>query len=365
MSISRRPAITRPARAALAAAAAAVLLVGCGGGPDPEELLDSAFSETVGSAQASLGLDLELQGVAGLTEPVRLQLEGPYRSAAEDELPAFDFTVAVDAAGAPVPSQALELTSTGGNLFVTLAGTAYEVGEDAVAEQLAADAANDDEDGLAALGVDPRSWVEDPSIEGEEEIDGVQVTHVTGVLSVPAMVADLNSAAQNASASGDQTAPVLADEQIAQIEETVENPAFDLYVGEDGKIRRLSASITFAVPEADRAGIGGLESGRLGFELELSAVGEPVTIGPPEDPKPIEELTKQIQALTGGLVVPQEVPGGSGAGAAPGGSDGGSAPGGAGADADAFERYAECLKDADPADPAAVAACGELLGAQP
>ncbi|MBA2764301.1 MAG: hypothetical protein H0U42_06395 [Thermoleophilaceae bacterium] len=360
MSISRRPAITRPARAALAAAVAAILLVGCGGGPDPEELLDSAFSETVGSAQASLGLDLELQGVPGLTEPVRLQLEGPYRSAAEDELPAFDFTVAVDA---PVPGQALELTSTGGNLFVTLAGTAYEVGEDAVAEQLAADAANDDEDGLAALGVDPRSWVEDPSIEGEEEIDGVQVTHVTGVLSVPAMVADLNSAAQNASTSGDQTAPVLTDEQIAQIEETVENPAFDLYVGEDGKIRRLSASITFAVPEADRAGIGGLESGRLGFELELSAVGEPVTIEPPEDPRPIEELTEQIQALTGGLVAPQEVPGGSGAGAVPGGSDGGPAPGGAGADA--FERYAECLKDADPADPAAVAACGELLGAQP
>lgn len=347
-----------------------MLLAGCGGSPDPEELLDKAFSETVGSAQVSLGVDLELQGLTGLTEPVRLQIEGPYRSAAEDELPAFDFAVSVDAAGAPVPGQALELTSTGGNLFVTLAGTAYEVGEDAVAEQLTADAANDEEDGLGALGVDPRSWVEDPSIEGEEEIAGVQVTHVTGVLSVPAMVADLNDAAQQASAAGDQSAPVLTDEQITQIEETVENPAFDLYVGEDGKIRRLSASMTFTVPEADRAGLGGLESGRLGFELELSTVGEEVAIEPPADAKPIAELTKQLQALTGGLVVPEGVPGGSGAGAAPGGSEGGQAPpqgsGGpapGGADAEAFQRYADCLKDADPADPAAVAACGELLTA--
>ncbi len=113
---------------------------------------------------------------------------------------------------------------------MTLAGTAYEVGEDAVAKQIAADAAND-EDGFGALGVDPRSWVEDPSIEGEEEIDGVQVTHLTGVLSVPTMVADLNDAAQRHRRAGDQSAPVLTDEQIEEIEETVENPTFDLYAG--------------------------------------------------------------------------------------------------------------------------------------
>ncbi len=84
-----------------------------------------------------------------------------------------------------------------------------------------------------------------------------------------------------------------------------------------------------------------------------------------------KELTKQIQTLTGGVGVPEGVPGGSGAGAAPGGSQGAQEPQGSGAlapapggaDAEAFQRYADCLKDADPADPAEVAACGELLTA--
>jgi hypothetical protein len=352
-------------------AAAALALAGCGGGPDPDQILDEAFGQPIGTAEVTLGAELQLEGLSELTEPIQLQVEGPYRSGADDELPAFDFDVSLGGAGLPVPAQGLGLISTGDNLFLQIGDTAYEAGEDTVAKELKA-GAGQDEGGLGALGVEPRTWVEDPKVEGDEEVAGVQTTHLTGTISVAAMLQDLNDAAGQAASVGEQQAPPeLTDEQLAQIEEIVQDPVFDLYVGkDDGKIRRLTAAVDFQVPEEDRAGVGGLSSGAVSFELEFANVGQEVQIEPPKDAQPLEDLAAQAQALGGGLV-----PGQGGGGslqdqAAPAPQDQAPAPQAPGALPDqlpggdggqAFQDYADCLKEADPADDAALAACSEII----
>jgi hypothetical protein len=352
---------------ALIGATASLALAGCGGPEqDPEEVLDRAFGQSIGSAQMRLSVDVDLEGIPGAEEPTSIQLEGPYESGDERTLPSFDLAASVDSGSLPAPAGAVRLVSTGDNFYLELAGNAYEAGRDAIRSELEARRRQQGEEDSNPFGVDPRSWLVDPSIEGTEELDGVETTHVTAAISVPAMIDDLNEAASEAAAAGDQTAPVLTEEQIAQIEEVVQNPVFDLYAGEeDGKIRRLTGALDFQVPEADRAALGGLSGGRVSFELTFTDVGQPVEISAPEDARPIEDLAKEMQALSGGLVP----------GAAGGEQDGGGAtvppvgtapegtqpPAGAG-DQESFQEYADCLAKADPNDAAALADCTELLG---
>lgn len=344
-------------------------LGGCGGpGADPEEVLDRAFSQSIGTAQMSMSLAVALEGVPGAAEPLRINLDGPYRSGSETALPGFDLAVGLDSGGLPAPTDALGLISTGDNLFLDVGGSTYEIGKDVVAQELKARAAEGDSTSNP-FGVDPRSWVSDPKIEGEETVDGTETIHVTGALSVANMVQNLNDAAQKAVAAGDTEAPVLTEQQMSEIESVVQDPTFDLYAGaEDGKIRRLSASGVFEVPEADRATLGGLTGGRVTFELTFTAVGEPVDIQAPEDAAPIEELGTQIQALTGGLGGAGGLPGlpegggGDGGGEAPpaGGTEAPEAPP-TGGDAGSFQEYTDCVAQADPNDTAALEACTEII----
>ncbi|MEA2347490.1 MAG: hypothetical protein QOG62_1277 [Thermoleophilaceae bacterium] len=342
-------------------------------------MLDKAFSQSIGSAQMNMSLNLTLQGIPAATDPIRVSLEGPYKSGTDEVLPSFDLAASLDAGSLPAPGDTLSLISTGSNLYLDIAGTAYEAGEDAVAKELASRKAAGT--GNNPFGVDPQSWVQDPKIVGEEQVDGVDTLHLTGTVSVGNMIQNLNSAAAKAAAAGDQQAPTLTPDQLAQIEQVVQNPTFDLYAGkDDGKIRRLSASVNFTVPEDQRQQIGGLSSGRIAFALNFTGVGKPVTITAPTSAQPLKNLAQQIQALTGAV---QAQGGGSAqAGGASGGASGsgGAAGGGttateptapkdttppavpqAGADPQAFKDYTDCLAAADPNDTSALDECQKLI----
>lgn len=345
----------------MASALIALAFAGCGGA-NPEQVLDKAFTESIGSAQMDLSLDATLQGIPAATDPLRVSLKGPYQSGDDDTLPSFDLDASLDAGALPAPGDALGLISTGTNLFIDVAGTAYEAGEDAVAKEIESRGNSDTQ--TNPFGVEPRTWVEDPKIVGEEQVDGVDTIHLTGAISVATMVKNLNDAAAKAAAAGTQEAPVLTDDQLAQIEGILQNPTFDLYAGKtDGKIRRLSASVTFTVPEAERQGIGGLSGGKIAFQLSFTGVGKPVTITAPENAKPLKDLASQIQTLAGAAMTQK------GGGAAPAGGgatdqplpalppDGGASPPGD----EAFKEYTDCLAQADPTDSAALADCAKLV----
>jgi hypothetical protein len=315
---ARRPDITLMRLLALTAIVLTAVLAACGGvDEDAQEVIDRAFAEPIESADVSLSADLSFEGSEQLAEPIRVQVSGPFRSGGSEQIPSFDFDVALQGAGGQVPP--IGLVSTGDNVFIEVQGVAYEVGEDVVAEQnrqLAKQ--SEDAPGLGALGVDPRDWIVDATVEDETDVAGEPTTHVSAAVDIPALVGDLNEAAQQATAIGAGPAPELTDEQVAQFEEAVEDPTFDLFASEeDGGLRRLATAVGFEVPQDSQAGLGGATGGTVSFSLEFANVDGDQQIAAPDDPQPLADLAQQLGGLGGILGEAPEGAAPQGGGAVP------------------------------------------------
>jgi len=333
------------------------LLAGCGDDDDKQsvtDLLDRAFKSSIGSADVTLDIEIELDGVDELEDPIEISLTGPYESGPEGKIPNVDWDITV---GAQNQSFNANLTSTGDRAFVGFQGTDYEVSPETVANlnrQLAASRESEGGRDLSDFGVTARDWVVNAEDEGDEEVAGVETTHVSGNLDVTKVLEDLNTVVQEAAKLGGQVGPqappALTDEQKDQIEEVVQDPGFDAYVGnDDDRIRRLSADLEFDVPEDARDQVGGLEGGRISFSIEFANIGSAEPITAPDDARPIGELTQQLQGLLGGaLGAPQA-----------GGGDGAAEPAPQ-TESEKQEAYEECVKT-DPNDESVQAFCEVLL----
>ena len=68
----------------------------------------------------------------------------------------------------------------------------------------------------------------------------------------------------------------LTPDQISKIADVVKDPKFDIYVGKsDDTIRRLSVSVDFTIPSAQRAQFQGAEGGTLSFSIDGSELERP------------------------------------------------------------------------------------------
>jgi hypothetical protein len=345
----------------LPALLAASLLAGCGEDDKKSvtDLLDKAFESSIGSADVKLDIEIELDGVDQLEDPIELSLTGPYDSTGDAEIPSVDWDITVRA---QKQSFNAGVTSTGDRAFVGFQGTEYEVRPEAVAElnrQVAASRKREGGRDLSDFGVTARDWVVDAEEEGDEEVAGADTTHVSGKLDVTRALEDLNKVVEEAAKlggqAGQQAPPKLTDEQKKQIDEVVDDPRFDVYVGQDDdKLRRLSADVEFEVPDDSRDQVGGLEGGRISFSIEFANIGSAQPIEAPEDARPIEELTRQLQGLIGGAL--------GGVAPAPDGADEGgsqqSLP--PQTDAEKQKAYEDCVKT-DPGDESVRAFCEVLL----
>ena len=334
---------------------AAGLVAGCGEDDSKSvtDLLDKAFESPIGSADVKLDIEVELDGVEELEDPIEVSLTGPYDSGSEAEVPSVDWDITVRAQN---QSFNAGLTSTGDRAFVGFQGTEYEVSRATVTalnRQVAASRKREGGRDLSDFGVTARDWVVDAEEEGDEEVAGAETTHVSGKLDVTRALEDLNTVVEEAAKLGGQVGqqapPELTDEQKEQIEDVVDDPSFDAYVGnDDDKLRRLSADLSFEVPEDARERVGGLEGGRVSFSIEFANIGAAEPVEAPEDARPIEELTQQLQGLIGGaLGAPQ-----------PGAEGGAEAP--PQTEPEKQKAYEECVKT-DPSDESVRAFCEVLL----
>lgn len=295
----------------------AIVLLGSGE-KEATDLLDRAFTQPIGSADVALDASAQVNGVQQLERPIRLQVRGPYRTGGRRQVPSIDLAVNFAASG---QSFSGGLVSTGRNAFVEFMGQGYEVGRQSVAQanrQIAAAAGR--QRSLAEFGIDPRRWLEDPGIEGDEQVAGTATTHVNAGLDVGRMVEDFNRLRGRASGQvGGPPPRQLSAEQRDRIERIVQDPELDVFVGKaDNKVRRLATVVELEVPEEDRQEAGGAESGKVSFSIEFSNVGSPQPITPPRNTRPLQDLTTQVLQLLGGA---------AGAGGAPGaGAPGGALP---------------------------------------
>jgi hypothetical protein len=341
---------------ALSALALVALVAGCGGGggssQDAKDTITKAFNHPIQSAVVNLQFSAKVNGVAQLQQPVQLKLSGPFQSNGKGKLPSLNWQVNVSGGG---QSFSGGLISTGDNAYVSFQGTNYEVGAAQVAQinkQLGTQTGNKS---LKDFGIDPANWVTSADDKGDENVNGVNTTHVQAGLDIDKMLNDLNKTIDQAGNATGSTAQKLTPQQIDQVKQIVKNPKFDVYVGkDDDTLRRLNVSVDFQIPDSQRSQFQGAEGGSINFSLDLSKVGEKQTITAPPNPKPISQLQGALGGLGGA--------GGAG-GSGSGGSSGSSGSGGSGktpSSAD-FEKYSKCIEKANPSDTAAIQKCAQIL----
>jgi hypothetical protein len=339
---------------------ATLALASCGGGDDKEnvqDLLDNAFSSSIKSADLKIDASIQLKGSPGLDKPVRISASGPFRTN-DGKLPSadIDLKIGTDGGGQTVTTGFL---STGDRAFVKFQDIYYEQPAAQVAQANRAIAQNKDKRGsLRALGLDPRSWLSEAKVEGDEEIAGVQTRHVSGKLDVEAVMRNLNAFVRKSGstlggATGQTPPKPLSEDDIRQVAEVVRDPTFHVYVGkEDDIIRRVAGKIEFDVPEESRDSLGGIQSGAIEFEVEFSKVNGDQQIEAPSNPRPLSDLTTSL----GGAGALPGLGGGSQETTPTPPSSDGTTP-----EAQDFQEYADCLDKARPEDTEALQRCAELL----
>ncbi|MDP1846295.1 MAG: hypothetical protein Q8K79_00775 [Solirubrobacteraceae bacterium] len=293
--------MTRSLRHILAALAClalcGALLAACGEDEEKSSGARGLLDETFGSGAAAIEngrLDVDFQldpkGLLALGGPIKLSLDGPFSSPDGGELPHFDVDFAATLAGDVFEGAVL---STGRAAFVRLDGTAYKIDREFVAElrEGLADAADEKQPGLKALGVDPLRWISNAQERGNERIDGVETTRISGDVEVAKLLEDIDRLLTKAGGSGDG-GDLLSPKIRQQISAAVKSAKADIWTGTSDKIlRQLAVRISFAFDEGEKP-ITGLDSGIINLRLRLADVNKTsVSVDAPAGARPLDELT--------------------------------------------------------------------------
>lgn len=327
--------------ALLALAALALVLAACGGSGDSggsgdaETLLRQTFTGThnIRSGKADVQLKVNVSGDASIRGPIQVRLAGPFESAGTDELPKFDIALDASAQGQGFRAG---LTSTSDRLFVNFGGTSYEVPADLL-DQLKASYRRSQQQSsgsqlsLEGFGLDPMSWLEDPTVEGTETVGGVETDHISAKLNVSALLDDIDKilarvSAQGGLPTGQQIPSKIPPSDRQQIEDAVKNATVDVWSGtDDHTLRRLDLALSVDVPR-------GSTSLDIALSIELTDLNQPQSIQAPATTRPLNELLGQLQGFLGGAL----------GGGALGGSSGSSG----GASSQQLQDYSDCIQRA-------------------
>ncbi len=330
-------------------------LAACGGSngsdEDPQTVIENATLQGVESGSLDISLEISSEGDEG--GEVDLGLSGPFQSRGAETLPEFDFQVS---AKGDIDGESIDfdggLTLLSDRAFVGFGGSEYEVDpttfgfvrsgfEQGLAET-GVGGAESSACQQAVAGIDLTTVIDNLENDGGAEVDGTSTTKVSGDLNpagaIDAVIALTKDPA--CSAAFGAAGPLPVDELEAakdEVAEAVERAHAEVYVGEDGIIRKVVGELT--VEPKDASG----EKVEMTFEMSLSGVNEKQEIEPPAGAKPLQGLFRELGvnplALLEGL---NSEAGLGGLLEALGGSEGQPEAPGAGASTE----YLDCLSDA-------------------
>jgi hypothetical protein len=236
----------------------------------PQQVLSSAFAT---DAVKSASFDGRLSFSAG-GERNTVSVSGAFESAGPREMPKADVQVSVDTPGF---DGAGGFVTTGDRAWFTRAGVGYAVPQEAWSkivegrEKGAAPSANSPQ-----LDVDPSRWVQNVKSEGTEQMDGVQVTHVSADVNSARAITDVAKAMD-----GTGQLPRNAESMLAK---QIDSGHIDAWVGSDKILRR-------ATLELSGKGTGGRRVD-MNLDFRLTQVNQP---------QQIEQPAKVKDQLPGGV----------------------------------------------------------------
>lgn len=346
-------------------------LTACGGGDngaaagaDVNELLKETFGpdQNVESGNLAVVLGLDAKGLRGIQDPVSIKLSGPFATSGKGKLPKLDLALTLSGAGANFSAG---VVTTGEKGWLELQGTAYAVDDATFAqfkkgyEDSAAKSKDDNGNpSFQSLGIDPLRWLKDPAVAGSATVGGAETYRITAGVDVSAFLEDVSTLLGKAGQLGQATAGVpasLTEQQRKDIEASVKDAALEVWTGKDDKaLRRIKLTVALDVPEAVRPRAGGLQTGKLTFDLTISDLNEPQEIAEPKNARPLADLQQLIGGGATGATGGQPRGGQPRGGQAP-------APSSGTPTASESSAYIDCITAAGN-DVAAIQKCATLAG---
>ena len=285
-------------------AALALVAAGCGGedgggAEEANDLLKRGFATDVDSGEIDMAMELRLEGIEAAEGAFRLELSGPFRSRGPTQVPDADLDFKATGQGLSFEGGLVMLPE---NAWIEFGGETYEVGEELWTRTQESLNSGGGPDTFSDANVNPLRWVEGAETSEGEEIGGAATTKVTGELDVAAMLGDFSRLSPDSSAIPQAT--------LNQVEEAIGPVDFEAWIGDDDIWRRVSTSVDFTVPEAQRQGAGGLSGGQVSLDMTLTAPNEEVSIESPGAARPLDELLRNFgiapESLLGpGFAVPE------------------------------------------------------------
>lgn len=282
-------------------------LSACGGGSDssdedPQTVIENATVKGVESGTIDLSLGISSEGEkAG---DVDVSFSGPFQSRGPEALPELDFEVSAtgEVAGEPVDFDG-SLTMLADRAFIGYEGTDYEI--DPTSFGFIQSSVEQGLTGSSGEGVSPTACQEafaaidlttvfdNLENEGSADVDGTSTTKVSGDVNPEGMVDAIIALTEDPACSStfEAAAPLPLDELEAargEFSEALKKAHADVYVGEDGIIRKVVAEVT--VEPKDASG----EKAEVDFELTLGAVNEKQEIKAPAKAEPFEGLFDEL-----------------------------------------------------------------------
>jgi hypothetical protein len=354
---------------------AAAVLAACGSSSssssaDAQTLLKQTFSGShkISSGVISFGLTLTPTGSSTVKNPISLSLSGPFQSRGSGQLPASNFTISASALG---HHGQLGVVSTGSSAYVVLQGSAYQLPQ-ADFQRLRSSFSSSSSGGtggLAKFGIDPLHWLTNPTSVGSDSVAGAPTTHIRAQVNVSALLSDLNTFLQKASASAGTAAtriptsiPPATRQKIAQ---AIKNPTVDVWTGNSDKtLRKLSLNLDVPVSGQASTSLGGLTTAGIGLTLQYANLNQPQNIAAPANVKPFTQFAAKLQGVLqqvqssfggGGLSGLSGSGSGSGSGTGTTGSGGSATP-----NATNVQKYTKCIQKA-AGDVTKMQKCASLL----
>lgn len=288
--------------------AASVVLAACGGGDDksgesPQAVLEEATLEGIESGKLDLSLDVKAPGAEG--GDLDFSLSGAFQGEGKASLPQLGLTAK---ASGDLDGKKIEFD--GGvvllpnSAYIEYEGVTYEVDpttfsfvestlkqaqREAGAETGSAGAAACQEE-FGKLKV--ADFLEDGRNEGGADVGGTSTTKVSGGLDVPAAidavleVVESQACRTQLAAAGPLPSEAEIDEAKEEVSDSLKTTHVDVYVGEDGIVRQISAQLEI---EPQNGGEGP-KSVEIDLDLKLTEVNEEQQIAAPENAKPLSRL---------------------------------------------------------------------------
>jgi hypothetical protein len=313
-------------RRLVALALLAVLTMGvaaCGGSDDKSSgadadataLLKDTFgaNHPIRSGRLDANLDVDLKGLAQITEPLSLHLNGPFQSNGGKTLP--DFALGLDLQGGQKPITVGAVFAGGGG-YLTIEGQAFDLGAELYKtfktgyEKAKASASSkskdDDQSSLSALGISPLRWLRDPENVGTEDIAGTQTVHVASGVNVSKLLEDISTLLGKAkgvtsaggAATGTAVPSSLTAEQRDTIAKSIKSAKVDVWTGaKDRTLRKVAVNVQVDVPKELRAKAGNLQTGHVIFQVTIAQLNQAQKIAKPANVRPIGELRSALTDL--------------------------------------------------------------------